>query len=586
MDQKRLLLAALLSLIVLFGWQALFPPQQAEAPVEPADGSAPEPAADGEAVDRPAATASVDSQPATEPGTEPAQASATDPTEAVPASKGFEPRSGDRQQVVVLGNGTERVEFSNRGGVLEHYVLLDRVEAGGGELDLVKRREGGLRDFALVDTTGEPLAVNDKLFEVERGDDGVRFVYAEPSVRVEKHWQLLADGQLEMSLSVEGIDGWGWHLGPGLRNPPEVEAASRLMRRNAVYRLAGKVETAAARSADQPLVVGPGAQWFGLEDNYFLTVAIPDVFTGETRFVPFRSTAEPGGIGTWVPPGPVFDSTSDSLTEWGMWVFPDGRSWNGRLYLGAKELTELGSVAPGLDDTVHTGYLRILARPLHVALLWIHDQIVANYGWAIVLLTVAVRILLFPLTHKSAVSMRKMQALNPKVQGIRNKYRPKLKDKQGRPNVEMQRKMNEEVMALYKSEGVNPAGGCLPMLLQLPVFIAFYTMLPAAVELRNAPWFAWITDLSVPDPYYALPIVMGASQLLFQRLMPTTGDKMQQRIMMLMPIFFTFLFLKFAAGLVLYWLTSNLLGIAQQLITNRILGPPNQAQPATSKARK
>lgn len=583
MDQKRLLLAALLSLIVLFGWQALMPPPEPESGSEvqsaTADGAGTEPAVQDPPPEPSAgelAATAGDAEGGEGPSPAASQPAAT-ATEAA-AAPAFTPVSGDRPQVVVLGNGSHRVEFSNRGGVLEHYILLDRLEAGGGELDLVRRREGGLVDFALLDQAGEPLAANEELFAVEKGRDWLRLSYADAEVAIDKRWQLLGDGQIEFELSVRGVDNWGWHLGPGVRNPPADEASSRLMHRNAVYLQAGEIETVAAGKATESLSIdAASAAWFGLEDNYFLSVAIPEALSGEVRFVPFRSTAEPGGIGTWVAPGPVFENAPDSPTEWGMWVYPEGSVWKGRLYLGAKQMDELAAVAPRLDDTVHTGMLRILARPLHVALLWIHDNIVANYGWAIVLLTGLVRIVLFPLTHKSAVSMRKMQALNPKIQGIRAKYRPKLKDKQGRPNVDMQRKMNEEVMALYKSEGVNPAGGCLPMLLQLPVFIAFYTMLPVAVELRNAPWGLWIQDLSMPDPYYALPIVMGASQLLFQQLMPSTGDKMQRRIMMLMPIFFTFLFLKFAAGLVLYWLTSNLLGIGQQLITNRLLGPPETA---------
>jgi YidC/Oxa1 family membrane protein insertase len=188
-------------------------------------------------------------------------------------------------------------------------------------------------------------------------------------------------------------------------------------------------------------------------------------------------------------------------------------------------------------------------------------------------MTMLIRVILFPLTHKSFVSMQKMQELNPKVQAVRQKYRGKLKDKQGRPRAEVQRKMNEEVMALYKSEGVNPAGGCLPMLLQIPVLFAFYNLLTAAFELRHAPWLFWIQDLSAPDPYYVLPIVMGASQFIQQRLTPSAADPMQRRIFMLMPLFFTILFLGFPSGLVLYWLTNNLLGIAQQGVYQRLRHP-------------
>ncbi len=589
MDQKRLLIAAILSLVVLFGWQALFPP------VDPA-------------IVDPAAEVSEGTPAKNEPETDPindltpspqpeASQSATDTSlEISELTLGpfvdesvaqFPVRAGDREQVVVIESGSHRAEFTNRGGVLQHYTLLDREETGGGELDLVRRREGGLMPFALVDELGQPMAANNELFDVEKGSDWVRLMFSDGNQRVEKHWQLLAEGELSFSVSVSGAENWGWHLGPGVRNPPEAESKSRMMRRNAVYYAADKVETITSRKATAPVsLAATGASWFGIADNYFLAAVIPETKSGEFRFVPFRSTAGNSGSGIWVAPGPVFEATSAESTEWGAWVFPAAETWDGKLYLGTKTLSQLKAVAPGLEKTVHTGYLKILAHPLHLALLWIHDHIVANYGWSIVLLTLLMRILLFPLTHKSAVSMRKMQALNPRIQSIKGKYRPKLKDKQGRPNVEMQRKMNEEVMGLYKSEGANPAGGCLPMLLQMPVFIAFYSMLPVAVELRNAPWMLWIKDLSMPDPLYALPIIMGASQLIMQRLMPSTGDKAQQRIMLIMPIFFTFMFLKFAAGLVLYWLTGNLLGIGQQLLTNRLLGPPLSSQSDSAAKKK
>ena len=169
-------------------------------------------------------------------------------------------------------------------------------------------------------------------------------------------------------------------------------------------------------------------------------------------------------------------------------------------YWGAKEYDRVKGLGQGLEETVELGWFRFLALPLLRALRWLHDNVVANYGWAIILLTIGIRIVLFPLMHKSTVSMQKMQELNPKIQAIRAKYRGKLKDKQGRPNSEAQRKMNEEVMGLYKSEGVNPAGGCLPLLLQMPVLFAFYRLLSAAIELRQAPWLGWIQDLSAPGP--------------------------------------------------------------------------------------
>jgi YidC/Oxa1 family membrane protein insertase len=165
--------------------------------------------------------------------------------------------------------------------------------------------------------------------------------------------------------------------------------------------------------------------------------------------------------------------------------------------------------------------------------------------------------------------MTRMQELNPKIQAIRQKYRGKLKDKQGRPNLEASRQQNEEVMAVYRAAGVNPAAGCLPILLQMPVFFAFYRLLSTSVELRNAPWILWIQDLAQPDPYYVLPLLMGASSVAMQRMMPTSPDPMQRRLMQLMPIMFTVFAFAFPAGLVVYWVTNNLLSMAQQALLMR-----------------
>ena len=232
--------------------------------------------------------------------------------------------------------------------------------------------------------------------------------------------------------------------------------------------------------------------------------------------------------------------------------------------------------------------LLLVQRLLLLGLRWIHANLVGNWGWAIVVMTLAIRLLLFPLTHKSFMSMQKMQLLNPKMQAIRQKYRSKLKDKQGRPNAEAQRKMNEEIMALYKTEGVNPAGGCLPMILQIPVFFAFYNLLSSAIELRHAPWLGWVQDLSAMDPYYVLPIFMGVAMLVQQKMMPSTAEPMQRRMMMFMPFFITFICLKLPSGLALYWATSNVLGIVQQLFYNRLRknGDAAGAKGGTKKEKK
>jgi YidC/Oxa1 family membrane protein insertase len=195
---------------------------------------------------------------------------------------------------------------------------------------------------------------------------------------------------------------------------------------------------------------------------------------------------------------------------------------------------------------------------------------VANYGWAIALLTLGIRVLLFPLTWTSQKSMARMQELQPRMQAIRQKYRGKLRDKSGRMDMESQRKMNEELQELFRSEGANPYGGCFPILVQIPVFFALFTMLRSAVELRQAPWLLWIHDLSLPDPYYVLPILMGATQVYQTKLTPMSADPMQRRLMQLFPWIFTAFSLTFPAGLVLYWTVNNVVTILQTMAFMRL----------------
>jgi YidC/Oxa1 family membrane protein insertase len=196
---------------------------------------------------------------------------------------------------------------------------------------------------------------------------------------------------------------------------------------------------------------------------------------------------------------------------------------------------------------------------------------------------VLINIVIFPLRHKSVVSMRKMQELQPEMKAIQARYADLKATDPGK------QKMNQEVMELYRKHGANPASGCLPMLLTMPILFAFYRLLSMAIEMRGAPFMFWITDLSVHDPFYVTPVVMGASMVVQQRLQPSAADPTQQKIMMLMPVMFTFMFLWAPGGLVIYWLTSNVIAIGQTLITNRLAGPPRSRQvrpPAERQVKK
>lgn len=225
-------------------------------------------------------------------------------------------------------------------------------------------------------------------------------------------------------------------------------------------------------------------------------------------------------------------------------------------YAGPKEYDRLKNLNKGLEHIVDFGWFTVVAMPLFWVLKFFY-KFLGNYGWAIILITIVVRIPFIPILNKSQQSMKKMQKIQPMMADIKEKYK---KDPQ---------KMQQEMMALYKKHKVNPVGGCLPMLLQIPVFIALYNVLNKAIELRGAPFALWITDLASKDPYYILPVTMGVTMVIQQKMTPTTMDPSQAKIMMFMPIIFTFMFLSFPSGLVLYWLVNNVLGIVQQYFVNK-----------------
>lgn len=239
---------------------------------------------------------------------------------------------------------------------------------------------------------------------------------------------------------------------------------------------------------------------------------------------------------------------------------PPGRqaTLGGTFYVGPKDQARLAEISEGLDLTVDYGFLWFIAQPLFTALTWIHS-LVNNWGFAIILLTIGVKTLLYPLSAASFKSMAKMRKLQPEMARLKERYG------------EDRQKFSQAMMDLYKKEGANPLGGCLPILLQMPVFLALYWTLMESVELRHAPFILWIDDLSVMDPWFVLPILMGISMYLTQMMQPEPPDPIQAKVFKFMPIMFTFLFLWFPSGLVLYWLINNILSVLQQLYVTRQL---------------
>ncbi|MBE3073998.1 MAG: membrane protein insertase YidC, partial [Actinobacteria bacterium] len=294
----------------------------------------------------------------------------------------------------------------------------------------------------------------------------------------------------------------------------------------------------------------------GVDDHYFLSAALP---SGQPLHVQYRALTVP------VPGGD--EKTTAHFVELSV-RFPSSPE-AARFFLGPKDFDVLVSVDRDLVRSIDFGMFAWIVVPLLRALKWV-DGYIGNFGWSIIALTVLINLAMFPLRHKSVVSMRRMQEIQPEVKAIQDRY---AKLKMSDP---AKQKMNTELMNLYRERGVNPASGCVPMLLTLPVLFAFYSMLSVAIELRGAPFIWWIKDLSVYDPYFITPVLMGISQFIQTKMTPSTADPMQQKMMMFMPLIMMTFFLWAPSGLVLYWLVSNVWAIGQQALTNRLIGPTAQ----------
>jgi YidC/Oxa1 family membrane protein insertase len=283
--------------------------------------------------------------------------------------------------------------------------------------------------------------------------------------------------------------------------------------------------------------------WVAMLQHYFVSAWLPGENVSR-EFYTRRLDDNLYAAGVIVPAGAIGAGKSATLTV--------------ALYAGPEEPQKLAKIAPGLDLTVDFGWLTIIAVPLFWVLSWL-EQLVGNWGVAIIVLTVIIKLLFYPLSQASYRSMAKMRVLAPKLQKLKDQY---ANDRQ---------RLQQAMMELYKTEKINPLGGCLPIVVQIPVFIALYWVLLASVELRHAPFYGWIHDLSAPDPWFILPIVMGATMIIQTKLNPEPPDPVQAKVMKIMPIAFSVFFFFFPAGLVLYWLVNNVLSIAQQWHINRAL---------------
>jgi YidC/Oxa1 family membrane protein insertase len=537
--EKRTILAVALSIIVLLGYQYLFMRPQPPAERPAAEGRTGALAVDG----RETPLKEVQPVPATSgaAGREPAPLAAT---------------PGSRQ--LTIDGPRYRAVIDTAGGVLRSFLLKDyRVEA---------RPDSPLLEMVQVrDPEWLPLAGSLTVGNRTISDRDLVYATSAPETMV-----LTADGAAEWTLVLSADIGAGLRLEKIFTFRPEAylftvhyvlkggsgqasaidnaslswcwqEPVNEDKRRSYVYTgpvalVGGKVFEQSKKQKHIKLLELDGAvSWIGHTSKYFLAAILPPA-------------AAAGEISTGTIRHPRPDIEETILTRQGGSTF--------EIFVGPKEIETLRAIAAGLEQAVDFGWFGIISRPL-VWLLNFFHRYIPNYGLDIILLTVLIKLLFFPLSQKSYQSMNKMKLVQPKLQKIREKY----KDDKAR--------LQKEMMDLYRTHKVNPFGGCLPIVVQIPVFFALYRCLMVAIELRHAPFYGWITDLSDKDPYYVTPILMGLTMFLQQKMTPTTGDPMQAKMMLFMPVIFTFMFLNFPSGLVLYWLVNNVLSIGQQYLVMR-----------------
>ena len=482
-----------------------------------------------------------------------------------------EPLSADKAETFTIGNGEMELQFSNRGAVLVHAFMKKFKEKGASSQDdLVSPLADATGAYPLAIETGDSAydkVVNEGLFHVEQNAQGLTFKWSDgKGDSVVKTFHVDEKGYVasfEISASKDGqiLDFVPLIWGPGFSKLTKDQAKNKYYQQEYVgYEAGGKFHKAVRgkRPAGEHLdqAYGGGISWAGIANNYFAAIVLPDQPLSSLK-VRTISLAED------------LQKLHPSETDISMIVETKGK---GKLFLGPKDFSSLKELGGQVFRMMNWGWSWFSA--ICAFLLWGLNKLyayTANYGIAILLLTLVMKIFFYPFTQSSMVKMKEMgesmKKLKPQIDKIRAKY------KKIGMNMQTRAKMNEEVMELYKREGVNPLGGmsgCLPLLLQLPVFWALFTMLPNTIDLRGAHFFLWIKDLSLADPLYITPILMGVSMLLSTMMSGTQMTEPTQKVMMYtMPVMFTWFCLWAPAGLTLYWLANNLLTMGQQAIINK-----------------
>ncbi|MBK9522394.1 MAG: membrane protein insertase YidC [Rhodocyclaceae bacterium] len=536
MDNRRLILLLVFSFSLVMLWDAW--QRQVMTPATAVPGAAAKTQGDGSAK-----------------GAVPTSSSTANATAAVPAAV-----DGTKSNLPNLKVTTDlyKAEISAQGGDLVHLELIGHPDTDDKSKNVVLFSETGKHLYlAQSGVLGEGLPNHKTIWRLPSGDQTLKSDQAELMIK------LTPDGK-----SADGIV----KTYVFRRNSYQIEVRYEGLPAGAFayYQLTrdGKPAEQAGSAMMMGVSTFTGPAIFTDAEKY-QKLDFSDIAKGKAKFAAkanngWVAMVQHYFVSAWIPaPGVEREfyarKVGDDLYSAGV-IVPvagDGKSAV-ELFAGPQLQSQLEKVAPGFDLVVDYGWLTVIAAPLFWVLGAIHG-VVGNWGWAIIGLTVLIKLAFFPLSAASYKSMAKMRVLTPKLMKLKETFGD---DKQ---------RLNQEMMEMYKKEKVNPLGGCLPVLVQIPVFISLYWVLLGTVEMRNAPWLGWITDLSVKDPYYVLPLIMGVTMLVQTRLNPAPADPIQAKIMWMMPIVFTGMFLFFPAGLVLYWVVNNLLSIGQQWQITRMI---------------
>jgi len=535
---KRLMIALVLSFAILFGFSYLFPQPKKAAEIN-ASNAAVTTQANKQAPAAPAASASAGTPAASAPA-------------AAPGSDAAAPSAKIGPVLVQVETGKYRMKIDQFGRIASVILKQPKYRQDDGKplelIDAAKTRPLELRfaDAALnAKAFKVPYTASADRLDVERGTGTLTLTQNLGDITVTKTLVFYPDGHYDLKVAMtKAVD---YFLTSGHR--PEADKSRYMIVRGVLVRSTDGVLTTIEDGKAKTTEKFDNITVLASFDRYYTSL-----FFNFKQ--PFRVVVTPDTGNDPLP----FVSAKGPLELKG--------------YVGPKEWKLFASLDKRLTDVIEFGWFTFLSRPFFRVMLAIYN-FVGNWGWAIIIFTLLVKLVLFPLSYKGMMSMQKLKDLAPKMKEIKERY--------GKDPA----KMNQQMMELYKKHGANPMGGCLPMLLQIPVFFALYRVLLNADELQGAPWILWITDLSRHDPYYILPILMGATMFIQQQITPNTmTDPLQQKIFKWFPVLMTFFFLTFPSGLVLYWLTNNILSIAQQVFINRAYEKHKEKMKLQAKASK